>query len=55
MLFMRLLMKFADSWETKTYEYFENETQFLTLIKEFINCTLGAILWQKIDFHGRNL
>ena len=49
MLFM-LFMKSVDSWKTKKSKYFENETQFLTPIKEFINCTLGAILRQKIDF-----
>ena len=38
------IMKFADSWKTQKSKYFENETQFIPLVKIFINCTLRAIL-----------
>ena len=50
MLLMIMFMKFVYLWKTNKSKYFEKEMQFLTLIKEFINCTYGAILWQKINF-----
>ena len=44
------ILKFADSWKTQKSLYFENETQFLPLVKKFINCTLRTILLQKLVF-----
>ena len=45
-MFMRRsqIMKFADSWKTQKFKYLENETQFVLLVKEIINCTLRAML-----------
>ena len=37
-------LKFADSWKTQKSKYLDNETQFLTLVKKFINYTLMTTL-----------
>ena len=44
------VLKFTDSWKTQKSKYLQNETQFFLLVKKFINCSLRAILWQKIVF-----
>ena len=40
--------EFVDLCKTHKSKYLEKETQFLPLIKKIINCTLRALLWQKI-------
>ena len=44
------MMQFADSWITQKSKYFENKSQFFSLLKKFVIHTLRAILWQKIVF-----
>ena len=46
-------MKFADSWKIQKPKYLENKTQFFPIVKKIINCTLKAILQQKIVFKRR--
>ena len=46
------ILKFAHLWETQKPKYLENERQFFPFVKKCINCTLRAILWQKIVFRG---
>ena len=42
------ILKSMDFTKTQKSRYFENETLFLLQIKNFINCTSRATLWQKI-------
>ena len=46
-MIMSQILKFVDFTKTHKSRYLENETFFLQ-IKQFINYTSGATLWQKI-------
>ena len=56
-MFMMTLqtLTFKGSWKRKISKYLENKRQFFPLVKKLINCTLRAILFQKIVFIVGNL